>query len=163
MIICAAGHRPRNGLGNTSGVTTERGRHSRGNSAWRLPAPVLAVATLLENCGSPRWFREKAASKFINMTQIRVYDKTLRHTYDTHGACKVPGVIAIIGLNLTSAHYPSTSNAAAPLYYYTTTQWQRPRRWIQRCSTQSAKLVNGYYTRRLLTILIRHNLIKLVV
>ena len=163
MIICAAGHRSRNGLGNTSGVTAERGRNSRGNClASSRPGPCRGDA--------PRelWFttvvsRKKAASKFINMTQICVYDTTLRHHMIRMAPTKFQALLPSLGLNLTSAHYPSTSNAAAPLYYYTTTQWQRPRRWIQRCSTQSAKLVNGYYTRRLLTILIRHNLIKLVV
>ena len=79
MIICAARHRSRNGLGNISGVTAERGRNTRGNClASSRPDPCRGDA--------PRelWFttvvsRKKTASEFINMTRICVYDKTLRH------------------------------------------------------------------------------------
>ena len=82
MIICAAGHRPRNGLGNTSGVTAERGRNSRGNClASSRPDPCRGDAPreLWFTTVVSGWFREKTASKFINMTQIYVYDTTLRH------------------------------------------------------------------------------------
>ena len=59
-----------------------RSQQSRGLPGV-FPPRGVCVATLLENCGSPRWFREKtarnsrkAASKFINMTQICVYRAT---------------------------------------------------------------------------------------
>ena len=78
MIICAAGHRSRNGLDNTSGVTEERGRNSRGDclASSRLPAPWCVCSD------APRelWFttvvsRKKVSSKQSKSSfQIHKYD-----------------------------------------------------------------------------------------
>ena len=53
-------------------------------SVFPFPAPILAVATLLENCGSPRWFREETASNFIKMAHMCV----LRHNFGSVPACR---------------------------------------------------------------------------
>ena len=57
--------------------------------------------------------------------------KTVRGVY------KVPSVIALLELDYTSVHYPSTQNAAAPLY-----QWNHKRQAVSQLCLQSPRLYN---------------------